>query len=277
MNTTLPAMRTGRFWTPADDSTIQPVRWRDPSTGRFTSMDRVQGDISDPISLHKYLYAGANPVMNTDPSGNSLLGMTGAVLTGAGMVLEAAGAASAVYGLAQFVISGAEYLQASLGLALTDAGDLKSQLYYANMQVDALQGMVTGACFMGGGAGLMFIGKILMIAGTTLTALSQTNPADLGNKLQYLYGQATGSQHNINRSGDMLRQLERIGLPDNPANRQYVADQLNAIVQNPNNIVRIQENGRLVRESLLAGPNGVVKLETIWEGTKLITAKIIGG
>ena len=42
-----------------------------PSTGTFISMDKYQGTINDPISLHKYLYANANPVMYTDPTGYS--------------------------------------------------------------------------------------------------------------------------------------------------------------------------------------------------------------
>lgn len=41
----------------------------DPSTGTFISMDSYQGSLYDPVSLHKYLYANANPVMYTDPSG----------------------------------------------------------------------------------------------------------------------------------------------------------------------------------------------------------------
>ena len=35
-------------------------------------MDTYQGSIFDPTSLHKYLYANANPVMYTDPSGYSV-------------------------------------------------------------------------------------------------------------------------------------------------------------------------------------------------------------
>jgi len=40
-----------------------------PSTGQFLSKDRYEGDTSNPITLHKYLYAHANPVTYEDPSG----------------------------------------------------------------------------------------------------------------------------------------------------------------------------------------------------------------
>ena len=48
------------------------ARYMDTSTGRFISQDSYAGSISDPISLHKYLYANANPVMYSDPSGYSV-------------------------------------------------------------------------------------------------------------------------------------------------------------------------------------------------------------
>ena len=40
-----------------------------PSTGTFITQDTYQGTIFDPTSLHKYLYANANPVTYCDPSG----------------------------------------------------------------------------------------------------------------------------------------------------------------------------------------------------------------
>ena len=37
--------------------------------GRFTQADSYTGNGSDPITLHKYLYANDNPVNYTDPTG----------------------------------------------------------------------------------------------------------------------------------------------------------------------------------------------------------------
>lgn len=99
---------------------------------------------------------------------------------------------------------------------------------------------------------------------------------ELGNKLEYLLGKATGADHNIQRSKDMLGQLERIGLSNTPSARKYLTEHLTQILNDPTNIVATERSGRVVRESLLLGPRGGVKLETIWDGSKLITAKING-
>jgi RHS repeat-associated protein len=46
------------------------ARFYDPETGRFLNQDAYLGDINTPPSLHRYLYAYANPTVYTDPSGH---------------------------------------------------------------------------------------------------------------------------------------------------------------------------------------------------------------
>ena len=53
-------------------------------------MDSYQGSIYDPVTLHKYLYANANPVMYTDPSGYSATTEEEAVVA-AGLALVVSG------------------------------------------------------------------------------------------------------------------------------------------------------------------------------------------
>jgi RHS repeat-associated protein len=45
------------------------ARFMNPESGRFWTMDAADGDRFETASLHKYLYANANPVNNQDPSG----------------------------------------------------------------------------------------------------------------------------------------------------------------------------------------------------------------
>jgi RHS repeat-associated protein len=45
------------------------ARWYSPDTGRLMSFDPYAGNMQDPLSLHKYLYTHANPIMGVDPTG----------------------------------------------------------------------------------------------------------------------------------------------------------------------------------------------------------------
>jgi len=45
------------------------ARYLDTTTGRFISRDSFEGFQNNPISLNKYAYASANPIVNIDPSG----------------------------------------------------------------------------------------------------------------------------------------------------------------------------------------------------------------
>jgi RHS repeat-associated protein len=53
------------------------ARYLNVSIGRFWTMDTDEGDSSAPLSLHKYLYAGANPVNRHDPTGHDDLAEVG--------------------------------------------------------------------------------------------------------------------------------------------------------------------------------------------------------
>jgi RHS repeat-associated protein len=61
---------TGEQYDSGLDNYYLRARYYDQNVGRFTQMDTWMGNNSDPVTLHKYLYANANPVNYTDPTGN---------------------------------------------------------------------------------------------------------------------------------------------------------------------------------------------------------------
>lgn len=65
-------------------------RYYDPSTGRFISQDAFEGFLDDPITQNRFLYANANPVTYTDPSGFASIADLQATITGIGIFAKTA-------------------------------------------------------------------------------------------------------------------------------------------------------------------------------------------
>jgi RHS repeat-associated protein len=60
----------GEQFDPALGIYYNRARYYDQRQGRFWTMDTFQGSPNDPITLHKYLYVGADPLDRADPRGN---------------------------------------------------------------------------------------------------------------------------------------------------------------------------------------------------------------
>jgi len=62
------------------------ARYLNTDSGRFWTQDGYEGVSWDPATLHKYTYAGVNPVFYTDPTGNYSLVELGAVVSVMGTI-----------------------------------------------------------------------------------------------------------------------------------------------------------------------------------------------
>ena len=118
------------------------------------------------------------------------------------------------------------------------------------------------------------------------------NNADLGNKLDYLFGKASGNKHNIERSKAMQAELQKIGIHNTSSGRKYISNHLNDVLKDPTNISNVEvrsyiakelpgkpvvEYTATIRESLLMGPGGAVMVESVWDGNRLLTIIVKGG
>jgi RHS repeat-associated protein len=84
------------------------ARWMDARVGRFEGMDPDDGRLLHPLSLHRYIYAAADPLDNVDPTGREYdMASIGAGLEGS-LVLSTLATVSFVAAAADIVCSVAE-------------------------------------------------------------------------------------------------------------------------------------------------------------------------
>ena len=107
--------------------------------------------------------------------------------------------------------------------------------------------------------------------GTNNVLVHNKCKVQISQKLEYVFGNATGDKHNIDRSQGLLEQVQNIGINDTPKGRQYMLEQLMEI---PDAVSESPIRNRY--SSLLCGPSGVRQMDTIWENGKLITIYIYG-
>jgi len=113
--------------------------------------------------------------------------------------------------------------------------------------------------------------------------------ADLGNKLDYQFGNAGGNKHNVYRTTGLKAEMDKLGFDDTPENRAYFEQYYNDVLNDPSNIVGKPQTASYVengvtynytvttRESFLMGKYGGAKITTHWDGNRLLTIKIGSG
>lgn len=119
--------------------------------------------------------------------------------------------------------------------------------------------------------------------GTRTRATNSRALVDAG-KYDYLFGNVSSNSHNLARSLQNQRQLNGVGVFDNAAGRDLLSAHFDEVVSTNSNVLRTwsDEFGTFqARESLLAGPNGLLKLESTWQvtndGLRLTTVIPFGG
>ena len=97
------------------------ARYYSPELGRFWSMDSFEGNASDPLSLHKYLYCQANPFNRVDPSGQfDIVSFTVSNAIRGGIAGLTFGTISGAYAYAKGATAKAAFTQAFKVAALTE-------------------------------------------------------------------------------------------------------------------------------------------------------------
>ena len=68
-----PIKYAGEYYDDELDMYYLRARYYNPQTGRFISRDILEGDISSPLDMNRYVYCRNNPIKYIDLSGESIV------------------------------------------------------------------------------------------------------------------------------------------------------------------------------------------------------------
>jgi RHS repeat-associated protein len=142
---------TGHLFDRETGTYYAKARYFDPGLGRFLTQDSYLGEIDNPPSLHRFLYANANPTTYVDPTGNASVEqwLFRDTVDGYGAALGKA----VLYNTWNVLSFGTLARQDSL-VEQSEAGLISEEQYWGRTAVNAgTAGAVVTATVLTGGAG----------------------------------------------------------------------------------------------------------------------------
>ena len=175
----------GEEWDPDLGFYYLRARYMNPLTGRFMSRDPEDGTPTDPSTLHKYVYAGGDPINLSDPTGRAQSGRAtaggdagdyvGLAILATGVALGIGHNPGAVMATGQELLCGLDLL-GSAELATVQWGIDKGQGYDAWIERTDQCHVVEKKrkkkkCLLGGAIGAVVIGEFQPRVVATATAM----------------------------------------------------------------------------------------------------------
>jgi uncharacterized protein RhaS with RHS repeats len=240
--------------------------------GQFTSPDYpfVDQHAGDPQSWNLYAYARNNPLRYIDPLGLSAemdeAEQEYACRVGASDCNQSASQkktdskSTSVKSTSVKIMLTVKNSADAVGHALEKTSD------WMNDNALLIGGATLGMSLLDSPGGMDEVNAV----GDEVESKTEGLVADLGRKLDYFFGLATGSEPNVERSLSMKATLEKIGIADTPENRGIMAAYFNRVL-NSQNFIDGAKKGFQMIEWPLIGPSGAVKVQTVWDGNRLIT------
>ena len=154
------------------------ARYYDQSNGRFLGQDANEGNEEDPITLHRYLYAGAEPVDQVDPSGNDFTTIALCIVMAFSSVTDSQYNSATIRGGAYAstqIVGTSNIAIVSSQAAAASAGAVSSQTI-AGIGASAIGGSSMSGYLALGGA--LFASTIALFNGVNYNSSGLSNPND---------------------------------------------------------------------------------------------------
>jgi len=168
-----PFLYCGEEFDPDLDLYYLRARYLKASVGRFLTLDEFEGLPDEPLSLHKYLYCHAEPIMGRDPSGQ--LDLVEIMVVSAELASEFAAEAIEVYGVYNTALTTIEAAQ--IAMTIAEGGSVSTaQIVALGIQFVPLGKVLKG---LGGATQITKVGQSLLKGFYKITANS-TKMGELG-------------------------------------------------------------------------------------------------